>query len=331
MPSHDSSEPAITRQIRGKVQVRPSDRQVAALATRQHGVVSRAQLIALGFGEGAIERRLSAGRIFRLHRGVYAVGHPKVPREGRWLAATLSGGEDAVLSHRSAAELWGIQRIRDRDRIDITLPRPTRPTRAVRRHEIRLAPDEMTVRQRIPVTTLVRTIFDIAAGSSQQGLEGAIREAEYRHRFRIERLEALQQRHPGRRGAANIKVCLRRLGRGPRGRTRNGFEVEFAALLSGTDLPMPTLNTVLDLGGDHIEADCLWREQRVIVELDGGQSHRTRAAFESDRERDRRLQVAGWRVIRVTWRQLEHPAALFQDLRRLLIDEPALSRDMGGE
>jgi hypothetical protein len=183
---------------------------------------------------------------------------------------------------------------------------------------LRLAPDEMTVKRRIPVTTLARTLFDIAAEISDEGLEGAIREAEYLHRFRVESLRELLERRPGRRGAKTIKICLHRLGRGPRGRTRSKLEGRFAALLGHTDLPRAELNVLLDLDGFKIQADCLWRDQKVIVELDGDEAHRTRAAFESDRERDRQLQTAGWRVIRITWRQLDDPAALVADLRHLL-------------
>jgi hypothetical protein len=168
------------------------------------------------------------------------------------------------------------------------------------------------------VTTLARTLFDIASETSGEALEVAIREAEYLHRFRIEELEELLELHPGRRGARTTKACLRRLGRGPHGRTRSRLEVRFAALLAGTDLPMPELNVLLDLDGFKVQADCLWREQRLIAELDGGKAHRTRMAFETDRERDRRLQAAGWRVIRVTWRQLDDAGTLLADLRRLL-------------
>lgn len=193
-----------------------------------------------------------------------------------------------------------------------------RSSEGIRRHELKLSPDETTVRRRIPVTTLARTLFDMAAESSREGLEGAIREAEYLHRFRIETLANLLDRHPGRRGAKTIKACLHRLGHGPRGRSRSKLETRFAALLARTDLPKPDLNVLLELDGHWVEADCLWRSQHVIVELDGGQSHDTRSAFESDRERDRRLQAAGWRVVRVTWRQLDDPAT-FADLRRLLL------------
>jgi hypothetical protein len=180
------------------------------------------------------------------------------------------------------------------------------------------------VRQGIPVTTLDRTLLDLSAELSLEAFEAAIREAEYLHRFRLEALERLLATHPGSRGATKVKVCLGSLGRGPKGRARKGLEVRFAALLAKTDFPMPALNALLDLDGFKVEADCLWREQRLIVELDGGKAHRTRSAFESDRERDRRLQTAGWRVIRVTWRQLDEPAALLEDLRRLLEAEPAL-------
>lgn len=179
------------------------------------------------------------------------------------------------------------------------------------------------MRQGIPVTTLARTLFDLAAEMSLEAFEAAVREAEYLHRFRLEGLQQLLVTHPGRRGAATIKACLHRLGKGPKGRTRNGLEVRFAALLANTALPMPTMNALLDLDGFKIEADCLWRSQRLIVELDGGKAHGTRSAFESDRARDRRLQVAGWRVVRVTWRQLDHPTSLLKDLNHLLEAEPA--------
>jgi Protein of unknown function (DUF559) len=272
----------------------------------------------LGLGEDAIDTRLRSGRLHRLHRGVYIVGGKLVTREGRWLAATMRGGEGAVLSHGSAAALWGILRDGEGGRIDISLPRSTQLPRPIRRHVLRLTSDEITTRRLIPVTTLARTFFDIAVGCPSERLEAAIREAEYRHRFRLQQLEHILERNPGRRGASAIRACLRRLDHGPRGRTRSRLEVRFAAILARTDLPQPALNALLDLDGHTIEADCLWRRQRLIVELDGGRSHGTRVAFETDRKRDRRLQVAGWRVVRVTWHQLDDPDALLTDLRRLL-------------
>lgn len=300
------------------------DRELAGLAGRQYGVVGREQLVDLGLSVSAIDRRVQAGRLHVLLPGVYAVGHRVVPREGQWLAAILRAGDGAVLSHRSAAALWGVQRSACRDPTDVTVPRSSRPTSRIRRHHARLRPDEVSMRSQIPVTTLARTLFDVSAGTSVEGLEGTIRQAEYLHRFQLRDLERMLERHPGRRGARTIRACLLRLGRGPRGRTRSKLETRFAALLSRTPLPNPELNALLDLGGDKVEADCLWRERRLIVELDGGEAHRTRVAFESDRERDRRLQGAGWRVIRVTWRQLDEPTALLEDLKRLLETETAL-------
>ena len=272
----------------------------------------------LAWGKTRLTHGYAAGRLHRLHRGVYAVGHGLVSKEGRWLAAAMRGGEGAVLSHGSAAALWGILRDGERDRIDISLPRSTQLPRPIRRHVLRLPPDEITAKRLIPVTTLARTLFDIAAGSPHERLEAAIREAEYRHLFQLQQLENLLERHPGRRGATAIRACLHRLCHGPRGRTRSRLEVRFAALLARTDLPRPALNALLDLDGFRIEADCLWSKQRLIVELDGGRSHGTRVAFEADRERDRRLQVAGWRVVRVTWHQLDDPDPLLADLRGLL-------------
>jgi uncharacterized protein DUF559 len=275
--------------------------------------------------KSAIDRRLRAGRLHQLHPGVYTVGHRVICREGRWLAAVLRGGAGAVLSHRSAAELWGICRPRGSAQIDIASPRSTRSHTSIRRHHINYYPDELTTRRRIPVTTLARTVFDLAADLRLEAFEAAIREAEYLHRFRLEKLERLLERYPARRGAVTITACLRSLGHGPRGRVRSRLEVRFAALLARTGLPRPSINALLDLDGFKVEADCLWRAQRVIVELDGGESHGTRVAFEEDRERDRRLQAAGWRVIRVTWRQLDRPKLLIGDLQQILGGETALS------
>lgn len=318
MPSSSSIEPAVTRDIAGKPQVRAWDREIGGLARRQYGVVARVQLVGLGLSEDAIDDRLGMGRLHRLHRGVYAVGHRVIPREGMWLAAVLASGPDAVLSHSSAADLWGVQRSAARKRVDVATPRSSRPTPRIRRRQSGLRADEVTVRRRIPVTTLARTIFDIAAETSVEGLEATIRQAEYLHRFRCDDLRSMLKRHPRRRGATTIKACLERLACGPSGRRRSRLEDRFAALLTDTDLPRPDLNVLLDLDDGKVEADCLWREQRLIVELDGGDTHGTRSAFESDRERDRRLHAAGWRAIRVTWRQLDHPTALLEDLSKLL-------------
>jgi len=255
-------------------------------------------------------------------------------RRGWWLAAVIRVGEDAVLSHRSAAELWGIARASGQEPgwergglapIDVSTPRATRSPAGIRRRFCRLDPTEKTLRRRIPVTTLARTLFDIAARRSPDAFEAVLRQAEYVHRFRLEELERLLAIHPGNRGTTTIRACLHRLEQAPKGRSRSRLEDRFAALLARSNLPRAELNVLLDIGDDMVEADCMWREQRLIVELDGRDAHEAHVAFESDRERDRRLQVAGWRVIRVTWRQLDDPAPLMTDLNRLLI-RPSLSK-----
>ena len=210
--------------------------------------------MAIGLSTSAIDRRVQAGRLHVFEPGVYAVGHRVVPREGRWLAVVLRAGDGAVLSHRSAAALWGVQRSAGQGPTDVTIPRSSRSTPRIRRHHARLRPDEMTTRSRIPVTTLARTLFDISAETSVEGLEGAIRQAEYLHRFRVDDLRKMLERHPHRRGAATIKACLERLARGPRGRRRSPLEDRFATFLACSDLPQPALNTLLDLDGDKVEA-----------------------------------------------------------------------------
>jgi very-short-patch-repair endonuclease len=210
-------------------------------------------------------------------------------------------------------------------RIDVSAPRFARSSARIRRHHVHHQASELTVRRRIPVTTLTRTLFDIAAETPVEAFEAALRQAEYSHTFDPQELERLLALYPGRRGATTIKTCLHRLGRGPRGRRRSKLEDRFAALMAVTNLPQAELNVLLEVGDDVVEADCLWREQRVVVELDGREAHGTRVAFESDRERDRSLVAAGWRVIRVTWRQLDDPEPLLADLRRLLRLEAASS------
>jgi very-short-patch-repair endonuclease len=261
-----------------------TDAELAALAARQHGVVARRQLVEIGLTNRRIDRRLAIGRLHAIHRGVFAVGHTRLSREGRWMAAVLAAGVDAALSHRSAAALWGI-RATGRARIDVTAPRRMHSRAGVQMHFAALADDEVAVHDGIPVTSPARTLMDLAAVLPRDRLERAINEAE---RLRLD--------VGGARSAAPAI-------------TRSELEDRFLSLLEVHDLPAPEVNVALRLGDDWIEVDCLWRTPRLIVELDGFDAHGTRAAFERDRARDRRLQAAGWRVARVTWRQLNHDLA----------------------
>jgi very-short-patch-repair endonuclease/predicted transcriptional regulator of viral defense system len=300
----------------GKERSRGLEWEIAELAERQHGVVGRSQLLDLGMGRGAIEGRLARGWLHRIYAGVYAVGRRSLDRRGRWMAAVLSAGPAAVLSHRSAAQLWGLLPPSSQ------APEVTRSTRFHSRERLRahcslVREDEIAIVERIPVTSVPRTILDLASDVSRRAVENALNAAEVRQLRDALSIPDLLERYPRRPGSAMLRELV---GDGvAAGVTRSSLEERFAALLATTDLPRPRLNANIAIRDRFFEVDCLWAEQRVIVELDGRDTHATRRAFERDRERDRLLLVDGWRVVRITWRQLDKDAAaIVADLRRVL-------------
>jgi very-short-patch-repair endonuclease len=268
-------------------------------------------------GRGGVEDRIARGQLRRVHWGVYAIGHRPTGVESRWMAAVLSAGGGAVLSHRSAGSLWRILPSMS------ILPEATRATRCQSRPGLRahcgvLRPDEITRLNGIPVTSAPRTVLDFAAMSTERQLERALNEIEVQGITDKLSIPDLMERYPRKRGSVRLR---RLLGDETvvRGVARKELEKRFAALLERTDLPRPRRNADVAVRGRFFEADCLWAGRRVIVELDGRVAHGTRQAFEKDRERDRLLQSDGWRVIRITWRQLRDDApAVIADLRRLL-------------
>ena len=276
-------------------------------------------------GRGAIRRRLESGRLYLLHRGVYAVGHPEVSQEGMWLAGVFGAGKGAVLSHRSAAALWLLLPPCPTT-VEVTVPTARSP-RGVVAYESRLPANEITEHKGIPVTTLPRTLLDLAAVVPRPAVARAFREAQTkprlgegqaRPRLTLDALAALLDRHPGRRGNTTIRAMLADAGFGT-GVTRSELEAAFTRFLRRYSLPPPRRNVYMRVVGLELEADCLWPESRVIVELDSRQFHDTATAFEQDRARDRALAAHGWTVIRVTWRQLHRDELqLARDLRRLL-------------
>src|SRR4051812_31296809 len=291
-----------------------TDRRIAGLAARQHGVVTREQLLALGLSSSAIGRRVAHGLLHRLHVGVYAVGHSVLSTRGRWTAAVLAAGSGAVLSHRAAAVLWDIRRGAT---IEVTAPTRRRRSGIVI-HCATLARDEVTARDGIPTTTVARTLFDLAAVTDRQAVDSALHEAEYQGLTDVVPLVELLERHPHARGTAILRelLAIARLGID---RSRSELEDAFHAFVDEHRLPRPRRNAQV-LG---YTCDCVWHEAKLVVELDGG-VHRTTRRFHSDRERDRRLAVAGWTVIRVTWRHLlSDRAALAADLRALLASAAA--------
>ena len=295
----------------------PVDQRIARLAEGQHGVVGRRQLELLGLARGSIEGRLRRGQLHLVHHGIYAVGHGLISKEGRWMAAVLACGDGAALSHRAAGWLLGILPLGD-GLPEVTRPKGWRPQPGIVQHRSPLSPDEVEIVSGIPVTGLSRTLLDLAAVLPRERLEQAMNEAEVRGLTDRVSVPALLVRYPRRPGTVALRAILDDAGKA-RGVTRRELERRFAAVLASTDLPRPHRNADVAVAGRFFEVDCLWRAQRLIVELDGGFVHGTWRTSERDRERDRLLIADGWRVVRITWRQLGDDApAVVADLRRLL-------------
>jgi very-short-patch-repair endonuclease len=278
------------------------------VARRQWGVVSRRQLTVLGFGAHGIAEWVRTGRLVRLHQGVYAFGHDRLRIEGRWLAAVMACGQGAVLSHRDAAQLWELRQSNSA-LIDVTVPsRAGRiRRRGVRIHRSgRLAAEEVTTRSGIPVTTVARTLLDLADVLDNQALRRAVTEAEYTNRFDLTSLNAVVQSNPGRRGRKLMTAALE----GTRHRTRSPLEDRFLRLVAKWGVEEPRTNVRIE----GYEVDFLWTRAGLVVELDGVAAHTTRAALNADRLRDRRLWRAGLRTMRLTADALDAEEEVLADL-----------------
>jgi predicted transcriptional regulator of viral defense system len=302
----------------------PRDARIGELAERQHGVVSLPQLQLLGLSARAVRSRVAAGRLTRIHRGVYAVGHGRLTLRGYWMAAVLAYGPNAVLSHRSAAALHGI-RHDNRAKTDVALPsRSARPRPGIDVHRSATLTDtDLTTIDGIPCTTLARTLLDLAEVVEERAVERAINEAEVLRIFDLRAVEEVLTRARGRRGASVLRRVLEKY-TGPT-LTEKELEERFFALCRAAEVPEPEVNVWITLAnGIAYKADFLWRSERLIVETDGWGSHGTRQAFEHDRRRDRRLSVAGWTVVRFTWRDVERePAEVTETLAGLWKAPPA--------
>jgi hypothetical protein len=201
----------------------------------------------------------------------------------------------------------------DRGGVDLIAPCRRRQT-GIQIHQIRLPPDEITTHEGIPVTTVPRTLFDLAAVVPQRQLERALNEAEVLRLWDELTLDRLLERYPRRKGNRAVRAVLHNRREGAT-LTRSELEEMFVSLVDAAGLPRPELNVLVE----GYLVDAVWREQRLVVELDGRDVHGTVAAFERDRERDRVLQVAGWRPVRITGRQMRRTrSAVIADLRRLL-------------
>jgi predicted transcriptional regulator of viral defense system len=275
-----------------------SHAKLAALAGRQHGVVSRRQLMRLGFSGSAVGRLAEARRVHRVHQGVYRTGHQPLPGQGRCMAAALACGPGAVLSHGSAAWLWGLLgRCPTKPVVTVTGRRARRI--GIETHAAALTGAEWGTIEYIPVTSLPRTLLDLAATDTPRRLQQAIERAERLGRLDLIAIDALLALRRGERGSRHLHLALD-LYRDP-AFMRSRAERLFLALAKEAGLPRPAMNTFV---AGH-EIDAYWAKERFAVEVDGWDAHRTRAAFESDPLRQENLKLAGIDSIRITARRIE--------------------------
>lgn len=287
---------------------------VAKFAERQHGVVSIRQLTGpLGYSRSAVYRAVDSGRLHRLHPGVYAVGHTRLSPHGHCLAAVLACGPDSLLSHVSAAWLWNLTKASPLPAsVSTPLYRKRRPP--LRLHEARsLTLADRALREGIPVTSLPRTLLDLAATVRFDWLEKMVERAEELELFDLRAVEDLLARTVGHHGHGRLRRAIALYK--PSSFTRSGLEKRFLELVLAAGLQQPRTNYV----EQGFELDCYWPEQRFAVELDVFETHGTRAAFERDRKRQEDLLLAGITMTRVTGPRLERePDEVIRRVARLL-------------
>jgi very-short-patch-repair endonuclease len=257
------------------------DQRIGAIAARQHGIVTAAQLYGVGLARSSVSGRVRAGRLHRVHRGVYAVGHAGLSREREFIAAVLACGDGAVLSHVSAGFLWELLRPEDGP-VHVSIPtlNGRRRRSGIRIHRTSFAPGDLTRRSEIPVTTPSRTIRDLQASDLEPHLvRHAIREAQHA-KYRLD---------PRIKGD----------------RSRSELERDFLALCRRHRLPPPEVDVRI---GRHT-VDFLWCSSALVVETDSYRHHQGSISFEDDHARDLALRRRGFAVLRYTGRQLEAEAA----------------------
>lgn len=283
----------------------PSDLPLAKLAARQHGVVTVQQLREFGLGDSGIAKRVRTGRLHRVHRGVYSVGHDALPQRGRYLAAVLALGPGAALSHWSAAALWGLVDDVDAHPIDVTVAHDARARWGIRVHTVGCLParDRRRVGG-ISVTAVARTLLDLADVVTPQVLRRALREAYVKRLTSEPQLSSVISGARGRHGAPRLAALI------SPGlvATRSELEDRVLDLLRSNGLPRPLVNARLAGLPRRVEVDFLFAEARLIVEADGARYHDNRLAREADASRQAMLEAAGYRVLRVTWSQVVREA-----------------------
>jgi len=286
------------------------DTPLAGLAADQHGVVATRQLATLGFSRSAIRRMCERGWLFRIHRGVYAVGHPRLTLHGRWMAAVLACGAEAVLSHHQAAALHELRRA-PWSPIHVTAPRP-REHAGVDCHVARgMRGRPRLIVAGIPITSVERVFLDMATVLGPQPLRSLLEAAQRNGTFDYDRVLYVIERSSGHGGVGPLRAALPSLGDSAPA-TRSGLEILFLEIVRAAELPEPSVNVIAV--GDVV--DFHWPQFNLIVEIDSWEYHRLRRPFEEDKRRGNRMQLARVMVLRYTDEQLrEEPERVVAELR----------------
>jgi very-short-patch-repair endonuclease len=266
-----------------------------ALARRQHGAISWAQLTRTGLSAGGVRNRVARGWLQRVHRGVYLVG-PLLATHSYAMAAVLAAGEDALLSHYPAAVLWGLRPPRDAP-IEVTVPgRKARDRPGIRLHRSHLHPSDRARHRNVPVTSPARTLLDLGTQLTQRDRDRAADEARVHRLVTDHALNEQFRRYPHHKGTRALRNAIQT----DPALTRSEAERGLLELIRAARLPEPETNVKL---AGH-EVDFLWRRHNLVVEVDGYAFHSSRSSFERDRRRDADLATRDIRVIRATWRQI---------------------------
>lgn len=296
----------VVRAESGKGGAPPRGRPVFSLTARQGGAISRAQLRSLRFDDDRIDRLVRAGWLVRVHRGVYRVG--ALTPTGVLFAAQLALGPDAAVSHRSAAHRLGVLRGRAPSIVDVTTRTSRRRRAGIRPHQVRLDERDVTTRGGLRITTVARTLLDVAPDLSEPALQSAVDEARVQRRLHVPAIEATIARACGHHGIGALRRAVARHDPG-RGRPIGAFERRAIAFLRDHGFPPYVRNFTVVVDDEPFMLDVVWLKHRVALELDSRTYHDNDPAFATDRRRSRRLAAAGWQVVRGTWTDLDDRAA----------------------
>lgn len=311
-----SAAVAVNRAIRGFRQpLAVIERQIVAIADTQLGLITTAQLVALGLTQDAIERRVALGRLTRVYRGVFAVGRSDLDRHTRWKAATLACGSGALLGHLCAGGLWEVWPEPAGAPHVVMAGNGRRGPDGIAMHRMRrMEPTDVAVVDAIPVTSLELTCLHLASLLSRRSYERAVIKAARRPGWRMEEAVALCSRSSGRPGVSRFRAVVAR-DLTAEMRSLSELELRFVELLRANDIDLPRINHDVEA----MKVDAVWDGARAIVELDGYEFHKLPRDLRNDNARNRRLVLAGYRVIRFVWDDLLHdPGGVATAVRSLL-------------